>query len=57
MNHSFPSKRVLKTVRLMVIRNRPKRTISMGLGCYKWYQSQILGDVPMSTLGSQGGGL
>ena len=30
---------------------------AVDLSCYKWYQSQILGGVPIKTLGSQGGGL
>ena len=29
----------------------------MGLSCYKWYQSQLLGGVPARTLGSQEGRL
>ena len=35
-----------------------KRTISasVGLGHYKWYQSQVPGDVPTRRLSSEGGG-
>ena len=31
--------------------------LGVGLGCYKWYQSQILCGVLARTLGPQGGGL
>ena len=29
--------------------------LTMSLGCYKWYQSQTLGDVPMRKLSPEGG--
>ncbi|KAG7029720.1 Protein NRT1/ PTR FAMILY 1.2, partial [Cucurbita argyrosperma subsp. argyrosperma] len=45
-----------KIVRLTVILNGPKRTISAS-GGYKWYQSQTPGDVPARTLAPKGGGL
>ena len=42
----------------MAIRNGPKGQymLAVGLGCYKWYQSQTPSGVPVRTLGSKGGG-
>ena len=52
----LPSKCVLKTLRGSPEgkAQREQYLLAVGLGCYKWYQSQTSGDVPVKTLGPQG---
>ena len=46
------NRRVLKTLRgsSKGEAQRGQYLLAVGLGCYKWYQSQTLGDVPMRKL-------
>ena len=53
----LPSRRVLKTLResLKGKAQRGQYLLAVCLSCYKWYQSQTLGDVLMRRLFSKGG--
>ena len=53
---SLPSKCVLKTLRgsLKGKAQRGQYLLTVGLGCYKWYQSQTLGGVPAKRLSLEG---
>ena len=53
----LPSRRVLKTLRRSPKgkAQRGQYLLAVGLGCYKWYQSQTQGGVPARTLSPEGG--
>ena len=53
----LPSKHILKTLRGSPKgkTQRGQYRLAVGLGCYKWYQSQTSGGVPARTLGPKGG--
>ena len=54
---SLLSRHVLKTLRGSLKRKtqREQYLLAMGLGCYKWYQSQTLDDVLARRLSPEGG--
>ena len=45
------SRRILKILRFQVSPQRGQYPLAVGLGCYKWYQSQTPGGVSSRTLG------
>ena len=51
-----PYQTCFKTMKIIIICNKPMRTISasVGLGCYKWYKRPTQCDVSMSKLSPSG---